>query len=120
MFENITLFENKTTDASYVVNADSTYTINLEVDAIKYRADSLGTETAIAMNDYIDIGVYGKDEEGKDKLLYLQKHLIDEQAKTFKITVDEEPLKAGIDPIHKLIDRNPDDNVKDLTLEESI
>ncbi len=119
MFENITLFENKTTDASYVVNADSTYTINLEVDAIKYRADSLGTETAIAMSDYIDIGVYGKDEEGEDKLLYLKKHLIDDQVKTFEITVDEEPLKAGIDPIHKLIDRNPDDNVKDLTLQES-
>ncbi len=119
MFENITLFENKTTDATYVINADSTYTINLEVDAIKYRADSLGTETAIAMNDYIDIGVYGVDEEGEDKLLYLKKHLIDEQVKTFEITVDQVPSKAGIDPIHKLIDRNPDDNVKDLTIEES-
>lgn len=118
MFENITLFENKTTDASYVVNADSTYTINLEVDAIKYRADSLGNETAIAMNDYIDIGVYGKDEDGEDKLLYLQKHLIDEQVKTFQITVDRVPLKAGIDPIYKLIDRNPEDNVKDLEQQE--
>lgn len=119
MFENITLFENKTTDASYVLNADSTYTINLEVDAIKYRADSLGTETAIAMRDYIDIGVYGKDEDGEDKLLYLEKHLIDDQVKSFKITVNEKPLKAGIDPIYKLIDRNPDDNVMDVTEEET-
>ena len=114
MFRSITLFENKTMEASYSTNPDSTYTVNLEVDAIKYKADSLGTESTVALQDYIDIGVYGKDEEGEDKLLYLQKHLIDDQTKTFQITVSEKPIKAGIDPIHKLIDRNPDDNVKDL------
>jgi len=26
--------------------------------------------------------------------------------------VNEEPDKAGIDPLNKLIDRNPDDNVR--------
>ena len=119
MFENITLFENKTTDATYTINADSSYTINLAVDAIKYRADSLGTESEIPLGDYIDIGVYAKDDEGEDKLIYLKKHLIDGQEKTFEITVNEKPLKAGIDPINKLIDRNPDDNVIDLTEEET-
>jgi len=118
MFETITLFENKTTEATYRVNADSTYTINLAIDAIKYRADSLGTESTIPLKDYIDIGVYGEDEEGEDKLIYLKKYLIDEQEKSFEITVDEKPFKAGIDPIYKLIDRNPEDNVKNLEEEE--
>jgi ABC-2 type transport system permease protein len=27
------------------------------------------------------------------------------------ITVDKKPVQAGIDPLDKLIDRNPDDNV---------
>jgi hypothetical protein len=120
MFENITLFENKTTDATYAVNPDSTYTINLTIDAIKYRADSLGNESSIALKDYIDIGVFAEDEEGEDKLIYLKKHLVDEQEKSFTITVDEKPLKAGIDPIFKLIDRNPEDNIKELEAQESL
>lgn len=118
MFQTITLFENKTTAASYKMNADSTYTVNLEIDAIKYRADSLGNENAIPIRDYIDIGIYTLDENDKDKLIYLQKMLIDEQVEKFTITVDKKPEKAGIDPIYKLIDRNPEDNVKKLEEEE--
>lgn len=118
MFETITLFENKTTLATYTMNADSTYTVNLEIDAVKYRADSLGNENKIQPRDYIDLGVYTLDDEGEDKLIYLKKHLIDDKVKTFTITVDEQPSKAGIDPIYKLIDRNPEDNVKKLELEE--
>ena len=114
MFESITLFENKTTEATYRLNPDSTYTINLEVGAIKYRADSLGNEEEVALKDYIDIGVYSESENGEDKLIYLKKHLIDEEIKTFEIQVKEKPIKAGIDPIYKLIDRNPEDNVKEL------
>ena len=30
----------------------------------------------------------------------------------FEITVDEEPVKAGIDPYNKLIDRTPDNNTR--------
>jgi ABC-2 type transport system permease protein len=33
---------------------------------------------------------------------------------TFEIVVGEKPVKAGIDPFNKLIDRNPKDNVKSL------
>jgi hypothetical protein len=53
-------------------------------------------------------------------LIYLKKHLVDEQEKSFTITVDEKPLKAGIDPIFKLIDRNPEDNIKELEAQESL
>ena len=66
----------------------------------------------------VDIGVYGQDEAGEDKLIYLQKHKINQETMNFKIEVDELPIKAGIDPINKLIDRNPDDNRKRLTLKE--
>ncbi len=40
-----------------------------------------------------------------------------EAENTFTIKVNELPVKAGIDPINKLIDRNPDDNIKTLTEE---
>jgi aminopeptidase N len=114
MFETITLYENRTTAATYEKVGDQ-YKVSIDVSAIKYRADSLGAETTIPIEDYIDIGVIGKDEKGKDKILYLKKHKIDAKETHFDILVDELPVKAGIDPINKLIDRNPDDNRKSMT-----
>jgi len=61
----------------------------------------------VSLNDFIDIGV--QDSQGK--FLYLQKQKIEKEQNTFTITVDKLPAQAGIDPILKLIDRNPDDNV---------
>jgi ABC-2 type transport system permease protein len=44
--------------------------------------------------------------------LYLQKRKIDKNKMEFELLVDEEPIKAGIDPYNKLIDRTPDNNSK--------
>ena len=66
------------------------------------------------INDWIDIGIYGKDEKGKDKLIYLKKHKITEKESSYAIPVREKPRKAGIDPLHKLIDRHSSDNTKTL------
>ena len=56
--------------------------------------------------------VFGEREEGNalGRPLYLRKHRITEPRATLEIIVDEEPRKAGIDPYHKLIDRNRWDN----------
>ena len=113
-FRNITLYENKATEATYEELPDGKYKIDLTVDVIKYRADSLGREESVVLADYIDVGVFKKDEEGEDKLIYLEKHKISQQENTFEIIVNEKPSAAGIDPINKLIDRNPDDNTKKL------
>ena len=118
MFVNITLFENKTTEAVYEVLPDSTYKVSLTMDVIKYQADSLGSETSIALNDWIDVGVFIEDEDGEEKLIYLQKHKITEQSNTIELIVNQKPAKAGIDPINKLIDRNPRDNVKEVSEKE--
>ena len=114
MFETITLFENKAVEAEYEEKDTTNYIVTLKVSAEKMRADSLGMETPIAINDWIDIGVYGRDEQGKDKLLYLQKHKFTKKENTFTISVKEKPRKAGIDPLHKLIDRHSGDNTKSL------
>ena len=109
MFETITLFENRTKEATYE-KVGNQFKVELDISAIKYRADSLGNETSIPVDDWIDIGVLGEDENGKEKLLYLEKHKINAKEMKFEIMVNEKPTKAGIDPINKLIDRNPDDN----------
>ncbi len=114
-FETITLYENKTTHAEYEKLDEDKYRVHLEVGAIKYRADTLGREEAVEKSDWIDIGVFTEGSDGKDSLIYLQKHLIDQEEMNFSIEVEAKPVKAGIDQINKLIDRNPGDNVKKVT-----
>ncbi|MFT4740173.1 MAG: ABC-2 type transport system permease protein [Marivirga sp.] len=66
--------------------------------------------------DYIDIGIFGadsEDENGRTKTnpLYMRKHKMTAGAHTLEIRVTKMPVKAGIDPYNKLIDRIPDDNL---------
>ena len=82
------------------------------MNCIKYLADSLGNEQQLEIADYIDVGVFKKDENGEEKLIYLKKHKIEKEETVLSLIVDEKPTSAGIDPIIKLIDRNPGDNVR--------
>ncbi|MFK7937127.1 MAG: M1 family aminopeptidase, partial [Saprospiraceae bacterium] len=116
MFETITLYENRAKSATYAAK-DNQYEVTIDVNALKYRADSLGNETKIPIRDWIDVGVYTRGESGKDSLVYLKKHLIDQEEMQIAVMVDALPTKAGIDPINKLVDRNSGDNrvgVKEL------
>jgi ABC-2 type transport system permease protein len=45
----------------------------------------------------------------------LQRHLVDRTNMDFTVTVDKLPAQAGIDPLNKMIDRNPDDNIVKVT-----
>jgi ABC-2 type transport system permease protein len=107
LWENITLYDNRTISANYVQQPDGKFQVNLVVGAKKLRADGKGQEQPISIHDWIDIGVLGSD----GKYLYLQKQMIDKEQAQFTIAVDKLPAQAGIDPLDKLIDRNPDDNV---------
>jgi ABC-2 type transport system permease protein len=86
----------------------------------KFRADSSGNQTSIKLNEWIDVGVYGRDAKGEDKLLYLKKHYFTKKDNILKIKAKEEPTKAGIDPINILIDRHASDNVKVLSNKEAV
>lgn len=118
MFETITLFENKTKVASYSEISKDKYEVSLTINAVKMRSDTLGMTSEVPMNDWIDIGVYGEQVDGKDRLIYLKKHKIKEGDNQLILEINEKPVKAGIDPIHKLIDRNPEDNVLRTELNE--
>ncbi len=111
MFETITLYENRAVKATYEPLDNGKYRVHVSVSAHKMRADELGNEVEIPIRDYIDIGVLGED----DAELYLSKHLIDKPEMEFTIVVDEKPVKAGIDPYHKLIDRLAADNTVKTT-----
>ena len=118
LFENITLFENRVEEASYAERADGKYVVTLAAKTRKVRADGQGVETEVPIDDWIDVGVFGeKRENGKkeETVLFLEKRRIIDADATFKVVVDGKPARAGIDPYNKLVDRNPDDNVKKVS-----
>jgi len=110
LFERITLFDNNTRTVTSTKRADGKYVVKVTVASTKLRGDDKGEEKPIPVNDMIDIGVFGE----KEKVLFSEKRRITKPLETFEIVVGEKPVKAGIDPFNKLIDRNPKDNVKSL------
>jgi ABC-2 type transport system permease protein len=113
LFETITLWENEAKSASYAELDDGKYRVKLEVSAHKFRADSIGNQTEIPIQDYIDIGVLG--ENGEE--LYLNKHKLTQNEMDIEIIVDKKPVQAGIDPYVILIDRERDNNLVEVKRE---
>jgi ABC-2 type transport system permease protein len=109
-FDTITLFDNRAVSASYSELPDHRYQVHIAIEAKKYRADGKGQEHLIPLHDFIEIGVL----DGSGKFLYLEKQKIEQEHQDFTVTVDQLPAQAGIDPLIKLIDRNPDDNLTDV------
>jgi ABC-2 type transport system permease protein len=118
LFEDITMFSNRTLNATAQKRSDGKYDVMIKVETRKYKADAKGNETEVPVNDYIDIGAFAKP--GKDKkygdTLYRERIHITQKDSNFTFVTGSLPDKAGIDPFALLIDRVPDDNTKTVTL----
>jgi ABC-type transport system involved in multi-copper enzyme maturation permease subunit len=115
LFEDITLYSNRTISAKSKDLGKGKYEITLNVSVEKFKSDSLGREIQVPLKgDYLDIGVMGEAPKGKKEgsLIYRARHRFTKKDNTFKIVVDKKPAKAGIDPYLLFVDRIPDDNMK--------
>src|SRR5262249_34830547 len=111
LFERITLFENKTIEGAYNILPNNRFEATMTLSTQKFQVDADGIEKPVDINDWIDVGIYGEDENGRPKLIYLEKHKFSRQKNTITISLNERPVKVGIDPLHKLADHQPTDNV---------
>ena len=120
LFEDITLFSNRTLDATAQKRADGKYDVTIKVEAQKFKADDKGNETEVPVTDYVDIGAFAKPAKGKKygDTLYRERVHITQKNSTFTFTTPSLPDKAGIDPFDLLVDRVPDDNTKSVVLVE--
>jgi hypothetical protein len=118
LFEDITLFSNRTLEATAEKRSDGKYDVTIKVEARKYKADAKGNEKEIPVDDWIDIGAFAKPAKGKKygDTLYRQRVHITQRESTYTFRTAVLPDKAGIDPFALLIDRIPDDNLKGVTL----
>ena len=116
----ITFYDNELTEGTVTSLGKNQYRVHLKAGINKTFQDKDGNEKQDgAMNDYIEVGVFARDtktKEGKIQInpLYLQKHKFKAGEHTMDIIVTGKPVRAGIDPYFKLIDKNINDNIKDL------
>jgi ABC-2 type transport system permease protein len=106
LFEEITFWDLQTKKATVQPAGNGQWRVTLQIDAQKLKADAMGKETPVAMNDPIEVSVFAAD----GKPLYLKRHRVRSGTQTITITVTGVPARAGIDPDHELLDRKPDDN----------
>ena len=128
LFETVTLYDNKISNWEYTQLENGTYQVDINLLVSKYRDNGFGKLSfsdngidslscldpktdeqilSLPLNDYLEIGIFGEEQE----VLHLQKYKLDNIINTKSIIVDKMPLKVGIDPYFKLIDRNLTDNI---------
>ena len=118
LFEHITLWDFKARTATVTARADGRFDVTLSVDVAKFEADGKGQESEKPMNGMVDIGLFTRDpakaKKGDDFVILLEKRRLHSGKNVITLTVDKRPLKAGIDPYNKLIDRNSNDNLTNV------
>jgi len=120
-WQKITLYDSKIISAKFVpTGSKNEYKVTFKANIDKVWVDGKGNDRpAVKMNDYIDIGVFGTDVNDKSgrtqiNFLYLKKYKLTRGEHEFSIVVKGRPRSVGVDPLGKLIDRNPNDNLKDV------
>ena len=118
LFEDITLFGNRTVEAFVEKLDNGKFKVKLVVECEKFKADEKGHESAVEMNDWIEIGAFAKPESGKryGRLLHRERKQLTSGQHELEFVLDEMPYQAGIDPRNMMIDRVPSDNLKTVTL----
>ncbi len=114
-FKEITLYDNRMEEANYTELENGKFAVTMNINAVKIKADSIGGETKVAMNDWVDIGFFLDSDE--EELYHQERVLINKDSMSFTFELDTLPKKAAIDPRHLLIDRVYDDNIKVLSKE---
>ena len=91
------------------------YLVDLELETIKYYADSVGNRANILLNDYIYVALIDKEGDA----FYYRKHHFTSNNSIVQIKTDQIPAEAGIDPYLVLIDREMDDNIIEVVEAEN-
>ncbi len=117
LFERITLYDLKVTDAQTRKEGDG-WTTTLTIAADKYYASGKGVETKAKLSEPIEVGLFtarpGLGAFSAKNVLVMQREPIRNGIQRIVLHSTVKPTFAGVDPYNFYIDRNSDDNVKDV------
>jgi ABC-2 type transport system permease protein len=118
LFEKITLYDLKVKDASTKRDA-SGWTTTLTVAADKFYASGKGAETKAKLAEPIEIGLFtarpGLGAFSAKDVIVMGREPVKSGDQKIVLHSKEKPVFAGVDPYNYYIDRNSDDNVKEVT-----
>jgi len=118
LFERITLYDLKVKDA--VTKRDSTgWTTTLTLAADKFYASGKGVETRTKLAEPIEVGLFtarpGFGSFSQKNVLLMERRPLHNGDQRIVLHSAAKPTFAGVDPYNFYIDRNSDDNVKEVT-----
>jgi ABC-2 type transport system permease protein len=116
LFEKITLYDFSITSAE-VVPVENVWEVRITLHAQKYYADGKGEQTPADLDLMVDIGVFPEDEpDAEDNELpaplFFERRRLGTGTQQIILRLSKQPYRVGVDPYHKLIDRNPGDNLR--------
>jgi len=118
LFEKITLYDLKVTDAVTKKVGDHWET-TLTISAGKFYANGKGDETKARLDEPIEVGLFtarpGLGAFSAKDVLVMGREQIHDGEQKIRVVSKAKPTFAGVDPYNFYIDRNSDDNVKDVT-----
>ena len=118
LFERITLYDLKLTDATVRKDGDG-WTTTLTVKADKYYAGGKGEEKKAKLNEAIEVGLFkakpGLGEFSAKDVIVMGHERLHDGSQRIVLHSREKPGFAGVDPYNYYIDRNSDDNVMEVT-----
>lgn len=112
-FKEITLYDFRMKEAKYEELENGKFEVSLNIEAYKIKADTIGNETKVPVNEWVDLGFFADDDE-KD-LMFQKRVLINQNEAEFTFQLDSLPAKAAIDPRMIYIDRVYKDNIKSVS-----
>jgi aminopeptidase N len=117
LFEKITVYDLKVTDAKTVKDGDG-WTTTLTVAADKYYASGKGKEDKATLAEPIEVGLFtarpGLGAFSAKDVIVMGREPVKSGVQRITLHSKVKPTFAGVDPYNFYIDRNSDDNVKDV------
>lgn len=117
LFEKITVYDFAVEEVE-TAEVDDGYEIRFQTTARKFYADGEGRESESPMDTWVDVAVFPPDPEEIEDYqlpapLFIEKRRVSGDGEVV-VKVAEKPYRVGIDPYNKLIDRNPENNLKTI------
>ncbi|HEX5075601.1 MAG TPA: M1 family aminopeptidase [Gemmatimonadaceae bacterium] len=119
LFEVNAFWTFDTKRAAAARTASGTWQVTFDIDARKVIVDTVGVETEVPMNEWVELGVFAEAKPGEilGQPLYVRKHPIRSGRQTITVTVSEKPARGGIDP-YNLLDWEEGDNIETIEVKQ--
>lgn len=115
LFERITLWDTKASNAKSTQRADGRWETRFEVEARKLYADGHGKETEAPLDEAFDLGAFavepGRPGYTAQAVLAFERQRVKSGRQTLMLVTAAKPALVGVDPYNKRIDRNSEDNL---------